>query len=70
MKRTQDFMGEVLKGALNIEIYWGRVEFAQERGQIYLHMFGVAKNKAYLNDFYKVKTSEDKAVIVNQYASK
>ena len=56
MKRARSFMNTVLKDALGIEHYWGRVEFAPVRGQIHLHMLGIAKDKAYLNDFYKAKT--------------
>ena len=68
MKRAWSFMGTVLKDALGIEHYWGCVEFAPGRGQIHLHMLGIAKDKAYLNDFYKVKTMEDKAIVVDKYA--
>jgi hypothetical protein len=31
-------------------------------------MLGIAKDKAYLNDFYKAKTMEDKAIVVDKYA--
>jgi len=68
MKRARSFMNTVLKDALGIEHYWGRVEFAPVRGQIHLHMLGIAKDKAYLNDFYKAKTMEDKAIVVDKYA--
>ena len=61
-------MKNVLSEALGIEHYWGRVEFAPGRGQIHLHMLGIAKNKAYLNDFYKAKSMEDKAAVVDKYA--
>ena len=61
-------MSTVLKDALGIEHYWGRVKFAPGRGQIHLHMLGIAKHKAYLNDFYKAKTMEDKAIVVEKYA--
>ena len=68
MKRAQSFMKNVLSEALGIEHYWGRVEFAPGRGQIHLHMLGIAKNKAYLNNFYKAKSMEDKAAVVDKYA--
>ncbi len=68
MKRAQSFMSTVLKDALGIEHYWGRVEFAPGRGQIHLHMLSIAKHKAYLNDFYKANTMEDKAIVVDKYA--
>jgi len=61
-------MRTVLKDALGIEHYWGRVKFAPGRGQIHLYMLGIAKDKAYLNDFYEAKTMEDKAIAVNKYA--
>jgi hypothetical protein len=31
-------------------------------------MLGIAKDKAYLNDFYKAKTMEDKAIVVDKYS--
>ena len=68
MKRARSFMSTVLKDALDIDHYWGRVEFAPGRGQIHLHMLGIAKDEAYLNDFYKAKTIEDKAIVVDKYA--
>ena len=61
-------MKEVMKEALGIEHYWGRVEFAPGRGQIHVHMLGIAKNKAYLNDFYKAQTMKEKAMVVERYA--
>ena len=68
MKRARCFMKEVMKEALGIDHYWGRVEFAPGRGQIHLHMLGIGKDRAYLNDFYKAKTMEDKAAVVDNYA--
>ena len=68
MKRLRKFMKEVMKEALGIEHYWGRVEFAPGRGQIHVHMLGIAKNKAYLNDFYKAQTMKEKAMVVERYA--
>ena len=60
-------MNAVTKEALGIEYYWGRVGFSPGRGQIHVHMLGIAKNKAYLNDFYKAQTLEEKAVVVEKY---
>ena len=68
MKRARSFMKNVLSKELGIEHYWGRVEFAPGRGQIHLHMLGIAKNKAYLKDFYKAQSLEDKAAVVDKYA--
>ena len=31
-------------------------------------MLGIGKDRAYLNDFYKAKTMEDKAAVVDNYA--
>lgn len=68
MRKATKFLDTVVKVALGIEHYWGRVEFAPGRGQIHLHLVAIAKDKAYLQDFYKAKTMEDKAKVVNKYA--
>ena len=68
MKRLQYFMGTVVKDSFDIEHYWGRVEFIPRRGQIHVHMLGIAKDMAYLKDFYMVQTMEDKGVVINKYA--
>ena len=68
MKRVDKFMNTVIKEALGIEHYWGRIEFAPGRGQIHLHMLGIAKDRAYLDDFYHAKTDEDKAEVMDKYA--
>ncbi len=60
-------MKTVMKEALGIDHYWGRVEFAPGRGQIHLHMLGIAKDRAYLDSFYKAKTMEDKAKVIDTY---
>ncbi len=56
MKRVCSFMNTILKDALGIDHYWGRVEIATGRGQIYLHMLDIDKDKVHLNDYYKAKT--------------
>ena len=61
-------METVLKDALGIEHYWGHVEFVPGRGQIHLLMLGIAKDMAYLKDFYKSQTMEDNGVVVDMYA--
>ena len=61
-------MKTVVKEALGIEHYWGRIEFAPGRGQIHLHMLGIAKDRAYLDAFYQAKTNEDKAAVIDDYA--
>jgi hypothetical protein len=68
MRRAKSFMATVIKTALGIEHYWGRVEFAPGRGEIHLHILAIAKDMAYLQDFYHVKTAEDKAAVVDKYA--
>ena len=61
-------MGTVLKDALGIEHYWGRAEFAPGRGQIHLHMLGIAKDMAHSKVFYMAQTMEDKGVVVDKHA--
>ena len=61
-------MGTVIKKALGIEHYWGRVEFAPGRGAIHLHIIGIARDKAYLRDFYRASTNEEKADVLEKYA--
>ena len=68
MKRAKSFMATVVKTALRIEHYWGRVEFAPGRGAVHIHIVAIAKDMAYLQDFYHAKTTEDKAAAVNKYA--
>ncbi len=68
MRRAKSFMSTVIKTALDIEHYWGRVEFAPGRGAICLHIVAIAKDIAYLQDFYHAKTAEDKAAVVDKYA--
>ena len=43
---------------LGIEHYWGCFEFAGGRGQIHLHILGIARNMGYLKDFYQEKRKE------------
>ena len=50
--------------------YWGHVEFAPGRGAIHLHIVAIAKDRAYLQDFYRATTLEDKAEVLNSYAIK
>ncbi len=44
------------------------MKLALSRDQIHLQMLGIAKDKECLNDFYKAKTMEDKAINVDKYA--
>ncbi len=47
MKHVNLFMKAVMKNALQIDYYWGRVEFAPGRGAIHLHLVAIAKDRAY-----------------------
>ena len=46
------------------------MEFALGRGAIHLHIVAIAKDRAYLQDFYRATTLEDKAEVLNSYAIK
>lgn len=70
MKRAKHFMENVVKEALGIKYYWGRVEFAPGRGQIHLHLLAIAEDQAYLQDYYKAKTGTEKAEVVAEYAER
>ncbi len=63
-------MTTVVKKALGIDHYWGRVEFASGMGAIHLHIIGIARGKAYLWAFYQARTSEKKAEVLDKYAQK
>ena len=68
MKRAKSYMVTVFKKALGIEHYWGRVEFAPGRGAIHLHIIGISRDKAYLQEFYQAKTPEEKSDVLDKYA--
>ena len=68
MKRAKSYMATVVKKALGIEHYWGRVEFAPGRGAIHLHIIGIAQDKAYLRNFYQARTPEEKSDVLDKYA--
>lgn len=68
MRRAKTFMDEYARDAMDLEYYWGRVEFAPGRGQIHLHILGIAKDKAYLHDFYRAKTETEKIRVIQEYA--
>ena len=48
----------------------GGVELAAERGQIHLHILGMAKNKAYIHEFYRTKTKQGKTDVMEKYAQR
>ncbi len=68
MKHDNSFMKTVMKKALQIEHYWGRVEFAPGRGAIHLHIVAIAKNKAYFQEFYNASSLHQKAEVLYNYA--
>ncbi len=68
MRRAKSFMSTVVKTTRGIEHYWGCAEFAPGHGAIHLHIVAIAKDMAYLQDFYHAKTAEGKAAVVNKYA--
>jgi hypothetical protein len=67
MKRANLFMKTVMKKALQIEHYWGRGNFAPCRGAIHLHIGAIAKNNAYLQEFYNASSLHQKAEVLNNY---
>jgi hypothetical protein len=46
------------------------VEFAPGRGAIHLHFVAIAKDRAYLQDFYRATSLDEKAKVLNEYAIK
>jgi hypothetical protein len=46
MRRAKSFMSTVVKMALGIEHYWGRVEFAPGCEAIHLHIVAIANDMA------------------------
>jgi hypothetical protein len=68
MRRAKTFMATVIKMALGIEHYWGRVEFVPGCGAIHCRIVAIANDMAYLQDFFHAKNTDDKAAAVNKYA--
>jgi hypothetical protein len=46
------------------------VEFAPGRGAIHLHVVAIAKDRAYLQDFFKASTLEEKAKVLYSLSAK
>ncbi len=67
MIRAKQFMGSFARDMLELEYYWGCVKFASGRGAIHLHILGIAKNKTYLNYFYREKTKKPKIQVLQNY---
>ncbi len=55
MKHVNSFINIVMTHSLQIEQYWGRVEFAPGRGAIHLHVVAIAKDRAYLKIYIKLQ---------------
>ena len=70
MKRADEFMDGYAQDVLGIEYYWGRVKFASGRGQIHSYILGIAKKKAYLHDFYRAETEQDKTDVIEKICHK
>ena len=68
MLRAKRFLDTFAYDVLELKHYWGRVEFAPGRGAIHLHLLGIAKDKAYLPDFYEAKGEKEKIKVVEEYA--
>jgi hypothetical protein len=47
MKCFNSFVKTAMKNALQIEHYWGRVEFAPGRGAIHLYVVAIGKDRVY-----------------------
>ena len=65
---AKTFMDQFARNVLLVEYYWGWVEFASGRGQNHLYLLGIAKEKGYLNDFYRARTEVEKIRILEKYA--
>ncbi len=48
-------MATVIKTAIGIEHYWGRVEFVPGCGAIHPHIVAIANDMAYLQHFFMQK---------------
>ena len=68
MTRSKQFLDVFARDVLELEYYWGRVEFAPGRGAIHLHLLGIAKDKAYLRKFYAARTETQKVKALESYA--
>ena len=69
MIRGTFFIEIILKKMIDLEYYWGRVEFAPGRGQIHLHLLAIMKNKAYLQSLFDAKTDQEKINVLERYAT-
>ena len=70
MKRTNEFMDGYTRDVFGIEYYWGRVKLVAGRGQIHLHILFIAKNKAYLYNFYRAEIEQEKNDVMEKYTTR
>ena len=63
------FMDCFARDILDLEYYWGRVNFAPSRSVIHVHLLAIAKDKAYLNDFYQARGEKQKVEVLEKYAT-
>jgi len=68
MDRAKTFLDEFARDVLELEYYWGRIEFAPGRGAVHLHLLGIAQNKAYLHNFYQARSEKRKIKVLQKYA--
>ena len=67
MKRSKELINTVLKDALGIKYHWGRIEFAPGRGTIHLHLLCIPEDHAYLKEYHKANTNNEKATVAGTY---
>jgi hypothetical protein len=69
MIRGTLFIETVLKKMIDLDYYWGRVEFAPGRGQIHLHILAIMKDKAFLHRFYNANSIDEKTNVLESYVT-
>ena len=67
LQRMKTFMDGFGRDILDLEYYWGRVDFAPGHGAIHVHLLTIAKDKAYLNDFYQARGEKRKVNVLKKY---
>ena len=55
LQRLKRFIDCFARDLLDLEYYWGRVKFSPGCSAIHVHLLAIAKDKAYLNDFYQAR---------------
>ena len=67
VERSKDMLDNVLNEAIGLKHYWGRFEFAPGRGQIHVHLLGIA-DPTYLADYGSATTAQMKIEAVSKHA--